>query len=120
MLYSIFINDISEVTRDYECKDQTHQDVSKLFGNACSKCGTITTYADDSTYVVACKKRDENEIKLKTTLWRIRKYLLENELNMNIAKTTLLECMLPQKRGKNTGSPHLILTLRLTLEKTRE
>ena len=105
LLYAIFVNDITETTRDENCRNTVHEDNSKLFGETCLDCGTINTYADDSTFTVASKKRQRNLERMTETFGNIKKYLLENELHLNAGKTTVLECMLPQKKGKMTGIP---------------
>ena len=105
LFYAVFVNDITEITRDENCEDVGHRNNSKLFGEPCSNCGIITTYADDSTYVVSSLRRERNGRKIKETLRKMNDFLLENELHLNEGKTHLLECMIPQKRGRLGGSP---------------
>ena len=42
---------------------------------------------------------------MKETLSRIDDFLTENELHINVGKITLLECMIPQKKGRTKGQP---------------
>ena len=119
LFYNIYVNDITETARDNRCNQEAHQNNKTLFGNPCRDCGTINTYADDSTYVVSNRNRLGNETRLKDTLERIKIFLLENELHMNTGKTTLLECMVPQKRARTPGlPPNLKVTTETGEEKT--
>ena len=104
LLYLVFTNDLPETTTDVNCKDQSHLDKTKLFAN-CSRCGQIITYADDSTLVLSDRKRTNNQMKLNLNLARIEEYMSNNELAINISKTSLLECMIKQKKGRTMGDP---------------
>ena len=105
LLYSIYVNEMTETTIKDDCLEEVHQDKRKLFDEPCRRCGSINMYADDATYVVASNKRQTNRNSLEITLRKIEMFLVENELHLNIGKTTLLETMIPQKRGKILGPP---------------
>ena len=75
-------------------------------------------YADDATYLVSNKLREENRRRTERTLGNIEMFLKENELNLNVAKMTVLECMIPQKQGKTAGSP-LELEVEIAPERTK-
>ena len=62
-------------------------------------------YADDATYQVDNKRRQMNQIKLDENFLRIRDYMNNNELSMNMGKTTITEYMVCQKKGKTPGLP---------------
>ena len=104
LLFCIYTNEMTEVTRDPECLNVKHQNNEYLFGETCNHCGMIKMYADDTTYVVSHKKREQNAIRIKKTLIEIEKFLIENEMHLNVGKTHLLECMIPQKRGNLKGT----------------
>ena len=71
-------------------------------------CGSITMYADDAIYVVSNRKREQNTEKIKKTLEKLETYLTENELHLNVGKPMVLECMIPQKKGRIAdSSPYL-------------
>ena len=74
-------------------------------GRVCGKCGSLNLYADDTTYCIANNKREDNNRKIIETLEEIKYFLAENDLHLNVGKTTLFECMIPQKRGKTPGEP---------------
>ena len=109
LLYAIFMNDLSETVKDPNCTDIAHQDRSTLFGKQCSMCGTVSTYADDSTYAIAGRSRSSNQNKLKRSLDQMEKYLNDNRLVVHLDKTTLSECMIHQKRSKTQGQPPTLL-----------
>ena len=52
VLYTLFINEMPELTKDYEnCKRSEHNNTEKLFGLNCLCCGTVPSFADDATVV---------------------------------------------------------------------
>ena len=110
LLYSIYTNELAEMTTDDCCNDETHRDRTRLFGKTCERCGLIVTYADDATFLVLNKNRVMNQLKLNTSLAKLEIFLSMNELAINVSKTAIVECMIKQKRGKTPGEPpHLIV-----------
>ena len=112
LLYAVYIHEMTEVVRDNDCTETVYGDLTKLFGNPCGRCGSVNMYADDATYNVSASKRETNKLKIEKTLKEIERFLLENELHLNVAKTTVLECMVPQKRGKTPGSPPQLIVIK--------
>ena len=104
LLYSIFTNEISEVIMDPNCKDQSHRSRKTLFNTNCKHCGSLIQYADDVTYVITNKKRQLNQQKLTENLDKLKIYLNENGLSINMDKTHLMEIMIKQKRGRTPGT----------------
>ena len=109
LLYAIYVNEITLVARDPNCQDAMHLDNSTLFGKQCSKCGSITVYADDSTYCISSKSRERNQENISRILDGMNVFLRENELVLNQSKTTIVECMLSQRRIRNPGPPPRLL-----------
>ena len=105
LLYSVFVNELSDITRRPECKETVHLDNTRLFGPPCTNCGIINTYADDSTYVVTQKKREDNQTRILEIMDKMKIFCLENGLHLNEGKTTILENMVAQKRARLPGSP---------------
>ena len=68
LLYSIFTNEMAECVKNENCQNQSHLNNEMLFGNDCSECGTLTQYADDTTYHIGNKMRNENQTKLTENL----------------------------------------------------
>ena len=67
------------------------------------RCGIITQYADDATYVVSNRDRTWNQQKLSENIENLIIYLETNELTINADKMNLVEVMIQQKRAKITG-----------------
>ena len=110
LLFLVYTNELSTVINDETCNNSAHEDRSKLFGQNCDACGMVVTYADDATYQVASRYRVRNQLKLNINIAKLETFLNDNELSINVSKTSLLECMIKQKKGKTTGSPpHLIV-----------
>ena len=70
----------------------------------------MITFADDVTLVLSDKSRLSNQIKLNWNLAKLETFLSNNELAINTSKTSLLELMIKQKKGRTGGEPpHLIV-----------
>ena len=104
LLYAVFTNKISEVVKKHGCSDDVHLDTSRLFGRQCMDCGVLTTYADDTTYIVANRHRRNNQESIIRTLEQMKVFLNDNRLAINLPKT---ECMLKQKKGRTPGLPQV-------------
>ena len=113
VMYTIYTNELPETTKNHRtCLNQSHQSRSKLFGEECKKCGMMTCYADDSTFVTAQKTRPENQVKIIEKLETISDFMTSNQLSINQSKTQLIEHMVKQKRAKQkTTPPELNITM---------
>ena len=109
LLFALYTNDVTEVSKDEGCQEPAHRVTNRLFGRNCERCGTITGYADDLTYAVSSKRRLSNQTSIIRMLDEITTYLNDNKLVINAPKTQLTECMIGQKRGKTTGDPPSII-----------
>ena len=89
LLYAIFTNKASEVVKNQDCQNTVHLDRSKLFGVQCTDCGVLTSYADDTTYVVNSKHRWQNQDTISRTLDRMSEFLNENKLAINLPNTDI-------------------------------
>ena len=105
LLFLIYSNEMTEVIKNSSCLNIAHQDRRTLWGKQCSDCGIITQYADDTTFTIGNLKRQDNLTKLRRNLEEITLYLQDNKLSINQTKTSLMEAMIPQKRGKTQGFP---------------
>ena len=111
LLYSLYVNEMTEAIIDPNCRSETHRDNSNLFNVKCEQCGNVTLYADDATYHVSSKHRDYNQQKLEENSTNLRTYLNSNKMTINMDKTKLLEVMIKQRRCKTGGNPpQLIVT----------
>ena len=105
LLYAVYTNEMTETTKRNDCKNTAHRDTRTLFGQQCTDCGVLSLYADDCTFTVSSKVRDENQNRIRTTLDEIALFLNDNNLVINQTKTSITECMVAQKKGKTTGTP---------------
>ena len=111
-MYTIYTNEMSETINDHDtCLNEVHNRNEFLFKDECKKCGSLPSYADDSTYVCSSRNRDENQHRIREVLERIRLFLNSNQLSANKSKTTLIEPMLPQRRAVTLGQPPTIETV---------
>ena len=102
-LYSIYVNELPEVSKEDNCRNTSHRDNENLFGENCEDCGIITGYADDLTMHIASKHRDLNQRNMTLKLRKIELFLQTNALTVNRDKTKIIETMLKQKRAKIKG-----------------
>ena len=106
LLYAIYVNDMTEAVRRTDCQDSAHDNKDNLFGQLCPKCGNLTMFADDATYQVDNKKRQDNQDKLNENLEKINEYMNNNELKMNLKKTTLSRVYAEPKKREGHQDLH--------------
>ena len=112
ILFNIFVNDLPDVCNNYDsCNNSAHLDRKKLFAENCKECGNVTIFADDAIYVNSDKSRDRNQIKMQTTMDKLRDHLVNSRMAINTSKTIIWELMLKQKLCKLRGSPPTLRTL---------
>ena len=105
LLYVIFTNEMTETIKRNNCGNQTYGDRSKLFETKCSECEILTIYADDSTYVVGNRSRQENQQIVRRSIYYIKLFLNDKQLVINMPKISLTECMIKQKYGRTLEPP---------------
>ena len=83
--FLIYINEIPETVRKSTCKHESHTIRENLFGKNCPVCGSVTSYADDSTYITAAKTRNEVQKSLDDNLENIKFFsMLTNYVSMSL------------------------------------
>ena len=102
-MYTLYINELPEVVHDNSCTDNVHQQTDNLFGSNCKKCGEMPIFADDATYHVQTKTREQSQTKIKQALDKITTFLNSHDLTVNLPKTNILETLVKQKRTKLKG-----------------
>ena len=112
MLYVLYINKLPEVVNDAtNCNDLVHGLKNRLFTENCKKCGSVPTYAHDSSFVVTTKTRFLAQEKISSNIMKIKDFLDTNTLLINLGKTEILEVMVRQKHMTVTGNtPQLTVT----------
>ena len=83
---------------------------TELFGRNCRKCGEMPVFADDATYHIETKNREQSNQKVNDAIKKITAFLNENDLIVNQSKTTMIETLVKQKRNKIKGNQPEIKT----------
>ena len=105
MLYVIFTNDLPSSI--FTC--EKHQGETNIQNEIfCKDCGSVCSYADDSTLTVSGKDPIELSAKLSEKFEIVSDYLKSNKLKVNEEKTQLLLMTTEQNRRKN--NPTITLT----------
>ena len=110
LLYAIFTNELTEAVKVPSCVHPSHTDTSRLFGQQCEECGILSVFADNSTYTIGHRRRQDNYSSIMRALDELVCIIQDNQLSINEAKTGLSECMLKQKRCKTPGAPTALLS----------
>ena len=108
LLYTLYVNELPQTTKDktncQNCISQIgNNKTNYLFDKNCPHCGIVTCFADDSTFVITRKTRNENQQCINEKLDKMTIFLNSNKLTVNLPKTVLLETMTHQKRPRVTG-----------------
>ena len=82
IFYSLYTNELPELSKIEGCPETCHLDSQDLFGRNCEKCGIMPCYADDCTVTTASKNPVMNKQKLSrsTRCW--------NELSEELRHTS--------------------------------
>ena len=98
LLYTLFTNELPEVVHDH------HHSVNAArpkFNISCKDCGSLSCYADDTTY--SCYNSDpallSEQLSAKFTV--ISDFMVSNKLKLNDEKTHLMVMTTSQKRKKS-------------------
>ena len=65
LLYAIYTNELTEIVKTPDCQNIAHLETKTLFGTQCTDCGILSLYADDLTYTIANRSRNENQVKIE-------------------------------------------------------
>ena len=84
LLYVIFTNDLPEVVHEHLVENDT------FFNTHCRGCGSICSFADDSTYTKSDKDPEKLTNDIKTKFNDLSSYMAKNKLVLNSDKTHLL------------------------------
>ena len=105
ILYVLYTNELPDIIKDDNCLNPSHENHENLFTENCRVCGTIPTYADDATYVIATRDRFTAQEKITKNTKKIKLFLEANGLSINLGKADILEVMVRQKRIYQRGAP---------------
>ena len=111
-LYTLYINEMADTINEYEtCNNEVHEVPEYLFRDDCHRCGSLPSYADDSTYVCSHPNILQNQTRMIEVLEKLRTVLNTNQLTINKSKTVIMESMLPQQRTVTIGEPPTLETM---------
>ena len=92
LLYTIFTNELPEVVHgDPYCSRQDQTGPLSSFSMACKSCGSLTCYADDTSYSCSSKDPDILTEKLTAKYKVMSEFLVNNRLKLNDDKTHLIQ-----------------------------
>ena len=100
LFYTIYTNELPTTIENKDCHEPVHREKQALFPNNCRKCGSVPSFADDATFIVQTKTRNESQVKIDNATIIIKNFLNSQELVVNLSKTTLLESIVKQKRAR--------------------
>ena len=89
LLYLIFVNEMTSIVEDEDCRNELHSRQDKLLSGDCEYCGRFPMYADNGQFQYSSNSRDQNQDKIVQNFWKIRNYLNANGLQVNEGKTSL-------------------------------
>ena len=105
ILYVVYTNELPDLLNESTCQNPVHSQDHALFNDNCNDCGTIPTYADDSTLVITTDTRFQAQEKITTKMEKVKSFLNNNSLTVNGTKTEILEMMVQQKLRWVRGTP---------------
>ena len=106
LLYTLFTNELPEVVHDHHHS----QDGGPRFNMACKVCGSLSCYADDTTYSCSATTPALLSEKLDAKFSVISDFMVSNKLKLNDDKTHLMVMTTSQKRKKRNPNVHVQLT----------
>ena len=98
ILYMVYVNEMPNIMNEKHCMNEVHTQDKDLFNDNCSQCGMIPTYVDDATMIISASSRFDTQVKITANLAKMKDFLTNNSLTMNVGKTELLKSMVQQKR----------------------
>ena len=95
LLYIIFTNDLPEVVHEHLVDNDT------FFNTHCRSCGSICSFADDSTYAKSDKDADRLQDDIKSKFKEISSYMAKNQVILNSDKSHRLIMTLSMMHKKH-------------------
>ena len=123
LLYTLFTNELPETIHDHSLERPVEAEGAgtgwPTFNLGCKDSGTVTCYADDTTYSYADEDPDSLSQNLSDKYKVMSDFLVSNQLKLNDEKTKLMVMTTSQKRPKlNQLSPVVINTPTEVIEKS--
>ena len=86
ILYCLMVNDLPEVPHNHP----TNDDQPSLWNTHCSGCGSMSCFADDSSFSISSKNPALLNDQIKSKYSQISEYMAANKLVLNSDKTHLM------------------------------
>ena len=110
LLYTLFTNELPEIIHgDLDCSSQDHPDICPSYSMACKSCGSLTCYADDTSY--SCSSKDPAILSEKLTdkYKIISQFLVNNRLKLNDDKTHLM--VMTTSKARRELDPNTLVSI---------
>ena len=103
LLYTLFTNELPEVVHDHQLSRDSN--VWPSYNMSCKLCGSLSCYADDTTY--SCSDTDPLLLseKLSAKFTAISEFMVSNKLKLNDDKTHLMVMTTSQLRKRRDPNP---------------
>ena len=95
LMYTIFTNELPEVIHDHD------PPVGSLFNTNCRSCGTVSCYADDSSFSISCPNDEDLSGCLSRKYKLISEFMCGNGLKLNGEKTHIMHFSTDRTRSTN-------------------
>ena len=72
-LYTLYTNEMTDIINEYKTsRDEVHlKETDNLFRDDCYSCGSLPSYADDTTYVCSNSDRQSNQTRIRNMLEKL-------------------------------------------------
>ena len=112
ILYILFTNELPDIVQEHlgegldvagHVQQGGEHDGLPGFTIACTECGSICCYADDTTYSTSSKDPQQLTERLSSKYLVVAEFMLNNRLKLNDEKTHLMVMTTSQYRRKNSN-----------------
>ena len=110
LLYTIFTNELPEVIHEEQVCPRPDQGSWPSYSMSCKSCGSLTCYADDTTYSCSSSDPDILSEKLTTKYKVMSEFLVNNRLKLNDDKTHLMVMTTSKTRRSFDPSTRVSIT----------
>ena len=107
LLYTLFTNELPEVTHDHE--QFPHEKSWPGYNMSCLDCGSVACYADDTTFTCSQVNPEQLSQKLTDKYRVLSDFLVSNKLKLNDDKTHLMVMSTSQARPHRLGDSQILI-----------
>ena len=110
LLYTIFTNELPEVIHEEQVCPRPDHGTWPSYSMSCKSCGSVTCYADDTTYSCSSSDPDILSAKLTAKYKVMSQFLVNNRLKLNDDKTHLMVLTTSKTRRRLDPSTRVSIT----------